>query len=197
MAIIGVVFGAISLLIGIVAFCFSIVTYLARNRPFVAVTSLSAHDLSGQDEKELTVKVQNVGEVPAVDVSIKVRDSGGAIENADFFLGAIFPGLSASIWFPVPEALIYYSDKELSYSVPIPPEELEERERRGLRGGTERYIDVFPEGYGATAVICHITYKEPLRLPFKSARTFKTIQPFRIDQRGRYQPARSKQAKIT
>jgi hypothetical protein len=158
------------------------------------VTSLNASDFSGDHETMLIVEVQNVGEVPAVDVRIKVSDSGGLFENSDLFLGAIFPGKSTSIWFQVPEFFTYAPDKELSHLAPV---SLEERQRLNLKKDAEEYIQEYPEGHEATMVTCHITYREPLRLPLKHARAFKTIQPFHVDHRGRFQPARSKQAKIT
>jgi hypothetical protein len=50
MAIIGVIFSLISLLIGAAALVFSVATYLAGNRPFIVVTSVNASDFGDNDE---------------------------------------------------------------------------------------------------------------------------------------------------
>jgi hypothetical protein len=184
----------ISLLIALAAFVFSFLAYRMRNRPFVGVKSLSVSPLSHNGETELAIEIQNVGQVPAIKVSIKVNDSGGLFENRDFFLGAIFPGQSASAWIPVPHAFTYAPDNALSHLAPISPKE---SQSTGLGDDAQEYVDVYPEGYDAGLVTCSITYEEPLLLGFVPARAFHTVQPFRVEHGGRSQPSRSKQAEIT
>jgi hypothetical protein len=184
----------IALLISVAALAFSYLTYIARNRPFVGVKSLNASHPSHNGARELAVEVENVGEVPALEVTIKVSDSGGLFEDPAFFLGAIFPGQSTTIRFPVPESFTYAPDKGLSYLAPVPAME---RQRRGLGENAEKLIQVYPEGHEATMVTCHITYQGPLILGFIPRGIFQTVQPFRVEHSGRAQPARSKQAKVS
>ena len=183
-----------SLLIAVAAMIFSFLAYGARNRPFVGVKSLSLSEHGQDGKKELTVDLQNLGEVPAVEVVVKVDDSGGLIEHYGFHLGGLFPGQILSAWIPVPEELTYAPDKDLSYSESLSPEV---RQRKGLGPNAQRLVAVYPEGHEATLVTCSITYKRPLMFGFIPARAFHTIQPFHVDHSGRAQPARSRQAKIT
>ena len=184
--IVTVLLSVVSLLIATSALALATLTYIAKSRPFVGVRSLKAEPSTNIGEMDLMFEVQNVGEVPAVGVVVTVTDSGGAIKEADFVLGAMFPGAILPIRIPVPEAFTYMPDKEESHLAPIP-----ERE------GVEEYVMIFPEGYEATLVTYTITYKNPTLLGFIPGRTFRTVQPFHVDHFGRSQPARSKTAEIS
>ena len=188
-----VAFSVFSLVIAFAALTFSILSYLVRNRPFVGVKSLDASKASHDGERELSVEVENVGEMPATEVTIQVSDSGGLFQDAVFFLGAIFPRQSTSLYFPVPEAFTYAPDKVLSRFAPLYPPD---QQPLGLGQNAEEYVQHYPEGYEATMVTCHITYREPPILGFIPARSFHTVQPFHVEHSGRAQPARSKRATV-
>ena len=58
---------ALNIFIGLIAagaLTISILSYLARNRPYVGVKELDATKHLDNEQKELAIEVQNVGEIP-------------------------------------------------------------------------------------------------------------------------------------
>lgn len=142
----------------------------------------------------MTVNVQNLGEIRATNVAIRITDAGGLIEQSYREIGGMIPGQILQIRIPVPDNLTYSPDSDQSYSEPIPPEV---RERRGHGPNARRLVQVYPEGHQATLVTCSITYQRPPMLGFVPSKTFHTIQPFHLDHSGQAQPAQSQQSEIT
>ena len=180
----------LSVLVAAGALTISILSYLARNRPYVGVKELEATNHLEGDYKELAIQVQNVGEIPAVDVTLSVSDLGGEIDVGDIFLGPVFAHTTVLIRRPVLDSFTYSPDKDQSHLEPV------SEERRGRFGGgdnVQEYIQVYPETADATMVTCKITYKAP---GFWD-RTFTSVQPFRVYHDGRAEPAQSQQGRIT
>ena len=164
-----ILFSVVSLLIAALALALAISTYIDRNRPFVGVKSLNAERSPGSREKDLLIEVQNVGELPAVNVAVTVTDSGGSINDGENFLGAISPDSILSIRIPVPEEFTYMPDKDESHFAPIPEKE-----------GVREYIQVYPEGYEATLVTCTIAYQGPPCLDSSPAEPSAQSSPFTL-----------------
>ena len=89
--------GLLSIIIAAGALLLSLLSYLARNRPYVGVEGLDASKHLGNDQIELAIEVRNVGEIPAVDVTLSVSDSGGQIDLGDIYLGPLFSHTTVQI----------------------------------------------------------------------------------------------------
>jgi hypothetical protein len=161
----------------------SILSYLARNRPYVGVKKLSLSELNSGLTQELTVEVENVGDVPATDVVVNVSDSSGFIDVDEFCipLGMIFPRQSISFNLTVLQGFAFGSDKEQSYF-------------KDLGDGRQEYVAVYPEGDGVI-VTCDITYRQLLAFGW-SLWHYRTRQPLHLAPSGRVRPSVSKPASI-
>ncbi len=86
----GVAIAVLALLVSLAGLAFSVLSFLARNRPYVGIRSLEVHSVD-RERSDLVMDVENVGEVPAVDVRIEVKDQAEMIEEPSVIIGALFP----------------------------------------------------------------------------------------------------------
>jgi hypothetical protein len=173
----------ISTLFAGVALGISVLSYLARNRPYVGVKKLSLSELNSGLTQKLTIEVENVGDVPATDVVANVTDSADMIEVEEFGspLGVIFPRQNISFNLTVPSGFVYASDKENSYW-------------EDIGEGRQLYHEVFPEGEGVV-IDCTIKYKQALAFGWRPL-SYSTFQPFHIAPDGQIRPSKLKLANI-
>jgi hypothetical protein len=180
---VSIVLVALSTLFTGVALGISILSYLARNRPYVGVKKLSVSGYDGGLTQELSIEVENVGDIPATDVVAYVTDSASLIEIAEsgIPLGVIFPHQSISFNLSVPLGFAYAPDKEKSYF-------------EDLGDGVQRYHDVYPEGDGVI-VNCDIRCRQLVAFGWHLW-TYRTQQPLHLAPDGQWRPSISELASI-
>ena len=174
----GVAIAVLALLVSLAGLAFSVLSFLARNRPYVGIRSLEVHSVD-RERSDLVMDVENVGEVPAVDVRIEVKDQAEMIEEPSVIIGALFPRQSKTFRVSAPIGFFYVGSKELSYWEPSDAE------------GRERKVEVFPEGGNVALVSCKVQYQRPSFLGFIPERTYETHTYFRVSRDGYAEPARS------
>ena len=180
----GVAIAVLAFLVSLAGLAFSVFTFLARNRPYVGVESIEVQPPIS-DKVDLVMEVENVGEVPAVDIRIEVKDQGESIEEPSVNVGALFPRQSRTFRVSAPIFFTHLGSKGLSYLEPPDAE------------GRELLVGEFPEGEDAVLVSCRVTYRRPLFLGFIPERTYETNTHFRVSQNGNIEPARSQISTIT
>jgi hypothetical protein len=181
MQVIIVVFTAIAVVISALALYVSFLSYLARNRPYVGVSSLKVRG-QPDEEKRLDITLANWGSVPATDVMINVRYYSEAIPASGAMVGVIFPGSDASRAIPIPQSFFYF---------PI------EREETTLKKGNVVLEQEDPDPLEGVSVYCRITYRQA-RIPIlDSTPSYCTYQPLWVTVDGRCYPSDSEPAEIT
>ena len=169
-----VALAVLAILVSLAGLAFSMLTFLARNRPYVGVEFLEVGPpISGKSD--LVMEVENVGEVPAVDVRIEVKDQAEMIEEPNVIIGALFPRQSRTLRVFAPVGFNYV----------------------GINYGEPGEVEEFPEGEDAVLVSCRVTYRRPLFLGFIPERTYETNTHFRVSQNGNIEPARYQISTIT
>jgi len=178
-----VALAAMAFVVSLAGLTFSVLSFLARNRPYVGVISLEVQLLS--DKSDLVMEVENVGEVPAAEIILEVKDQAEMIEGPSVNIGALFPRQSRTFRVSAPQGFNYMPSKELSYWEPPEAE------------GGKLLVEKFPEGDDAVLVSCRVTYRRPLFLGFIPERTYETNTHFRVSRNGNTEPARSQISTIT
>jgi hypothetical protein len=182
MQVIIVVFTAIAVVISALALYVSFLSYLARNRPYVGVSSLGVRG-QPDEEKRLDITLTNWGSVPATDVMVNVRYYSEAIPaSGGMSVGVIFPGSDASRAIPIPQSFFYF---------PI------EKEETTLEKGNVVLEQESPDPRKGVSVYCRVTYRQA-RIPIlDSTPSYCTYQPLWVTVNGRCYPSDSEPAEIT
>jgi hypothetical protein len=174
------IFTVIAVVISALALYVSFLSYLARNRPHVGVSSLGVRDQQ-HEEKLLDIRLTNFGSVPATDVIINVSYSVKIPESGSIRVGVIFPGSNARIAIPVPEAFFFYPVNE---------------EETVLEGGNVVTEYEFSDS-GRVDVYCRITYRQAPVPVFGWEPSYWTYQPLYMTREGWWHPSDSEPAEIT
>jgi len=169
-----VALAAMAFLVSLASLTFSVLSFLARNRPYVGVISLEVPSFRS-DMPDLLMEVENVGEVPAADIILEVKDQAEMIEEQSVKIGALFPHQSRTLRVSAPQGFNFV----------------------GIGYGEPGEVEEFPEGEDAVLVSCRVTYRRPLFLGFIAERTYETNTHFRVSKNGNSEPARSKISTIT
>jgi hypothetical protein len=181
MQVVIVIFTIIAVVISALAFYVSFLSFLARNRPYVGVSSLSVRG-QPDEEKLLDITLKNMGSVPATDVVINVSYPVSIPASGSICVGVIFPGSDAHVTISEPQGFFYFPDKAEDVVLP---------------SGNVVSESTFSHP-GRADVYCRITYRQaPIPVFGWYMPSYCTYQPMYVTVAGQWHPSDSEPAEIT